>query len=100
MTDYQKGVRATFAILTWLCALCVLASLSGCLTPAKLVTHSDRMEALSAAATSQRCAEAAYEAQREILALLESQSAANTYLSAWDSRRVTYAVKAAEEACK
>ena len=30
MTDYQKGVRATFAILTWLCALCVLASLSGC----------------------------------------------------------------------
>lgn len=78
----------------------LLTLLSGCLTPAKLVTHSDRMEALSAAATSQRCAEAAYEAQREILALLESQAAASTYLGAWDSRRVTNAVKAAEEACK
>lgn len=75
-------------------------ALSGCLTPAKLVAHSDRMEVLSAAATSQHCAEAAYEAQREILALLESQAAASTYLSAWDSRRVTNAVKAAEEACK
>ena len=32
MTDYQKGVRA--AVL--LCGLCVLASLSGCLTAAKI----------------------------------------------------------------
>ena len=30
MTDYRNGVRATFAILTWLCGLCVLASLKGC----------------------------------------------------------------------
>lgn len=78
----------------------LLTLLSGCLTPAKLVTHSERMEVLSAAATSPRCAEAAYEAQRAILALLESQAAASTYLSAWDSRRVTQVVKAAEEACK
>lgn len=53
----------------------LLTLLSGCLTPAKLVTHSERVEALSAAATSQRCAEAAYEAQRAILALLESSPA-------------------------
>ena len=32
MNDYQKGVRA--AVL--LCGLCVLASLSGCLTAAKI----------------------------------------------------------------
>ena len=36
MTDYQKGVRATFAILAALCGLCALASLSGCLTAAKI----------------------------------------------------------------
>ncbi len=36
MTDYQKGVRAAFAILATLCGLCVLASLSGCLTAAKI----------------------------------------------------------------
>jgi hypothetical protein len=36
MTDYQKGVRAAFAILAALCGLCVLASLSGCLTAAKI----------------------------------------------------------------
>jgi hypothetical protein len=98
--DYRNGVRAAAAILLGLVVLCALASLPGCVTPAKLVTHSDRMEVLSAAATSPRCAEAAYEAQRAILALLESQAVATTYLSAWDSRRVTNAVKAAEEACK
>jgi hypothetical protein len=36
MTDYRNGVRAAFAILATLCALCVLASLSGCLTAAKI----------------------------------------------------------------
>ena len=36
MTDYQKGVRAAFTILAGLCALCVLASLSGCLTATKI----------------------------------------------------------------
>ena len=30
MTDYQKGVRATFAILLGLVVLCALASLKGC----------------------------------------------------------------------
>ena len=36
MTDYQKGVRAAVGIIAGLCALCVLASLSGCLTPTKI----------------------------------------------------------------
>lgn len=36
MTDYQKGVRAAFTILAVLCGLCMLASLSGCLTAAKI----------------------------------------------------------------
>ena len=36
MTDYQKGVRAAVGILAGLCVLCVLASLSGCLTAAKI----------------------------------------------------------------
>ena len=37
MTDYQKGVRAAVLIIAGLCWLCVLASLSGCLTATK--TH-------------------------------------------------------------
>ena len=34
--EYVTGVRAAFAILAVLCGLCVLASLSGCLTATKI----------------------------------------------------------------
>ena len=34
--EYVTGVRAAFTILAGLCALCVLASLSGCLTATKI----------------------------------------------------------------
>ena len=36
MTDYRNGVRAAYGILLGLCGLCVLASLSGCLTASKI----------------------------------------------------------------
>jgi len=36
MTDYRNGVRAAYGILLGLCVLCVLASLSGCLTATKI----------------------------------------------------------------
>ena len=36
MTDYQNGVRAAVGIIVVLCGLCVLASLSGCLTATKI----------------------------------------------------------------
>ena len=36
MTDYRNGVRAAYGILLGLCGLCVLASLSGCLTATKI----------------------------------------------------------------
>ena len=36
LDDYQKGVRAAVLIIAGLCGLCVLASLSGCLTAAKI----------------------------------------------------------------
>jgi len=36
MTDYQNGVRAAVLIIAGLCGLCVLASLSGCLTATKI----------------------------------------------------------------
>ena len=35
LDDYRNGVRAAYGILLGLCGLCVLASLSGCLTAAK-----------------------------------------------------------------
>ena len=34
--DYKRGVRAAVGIIVALCVLCVLASLSGCLTAAKI----------------------------------------------------------------
>ncbi len=34
--EYKRGVRAAFTILAVLCGLCVLASLSGCLTATKI----------------------------------------------------------------
>ncbi len=34
--EYKRGVRAAFTILAGLCGLCVLASLSGCLTATKI----------------------------------------------------------------
>ena len=34
--DYKRGVRAAVGIIAVLCGLCVLASLSGCLTATKL----------------------------------------------------------------
>ncbi len=34
--DHRMGTRAAFAILATLCGLCVLASLSGCLTAVKI----------------------------------------------------------------
>ena len=36
MTDYEKGIRSAVGIIAGLCGLCVLASLSGCLTAAKI----------------------------------------------------------------
>jgi len=38
LDDYQKGVRAAVLIIAGLCGLCVLASLSGCLTATKIRT--------------------------------------------------------------
>ena len=35
-TEYRRGVRAAIGILAVLCGLCVIASLSGCLTAAKI----------------------------------------------------------------
>ena len=34
--DYKRGVRAAVVIIAVLCGLCVLASLSGCLTATKI----------------------------------------------------------------
>ena len=35
-TEYKRGVRAAVLIIAGLCGLCVLASLSGCLTASKI----------------------------------------------------------------
>ena len=35
-TEYKRGVRAAVGIIAVLCGLCVLASLSGCLTATKI----------------------------------------------------------------
>ena len=59
MTDYRNGVRAAAAILLGLVVLCALASLSGCLTPAKLAEMAQRADTLSKGAKTDECADAA-----------------------------------------
>ena len=42
MTDYKRGTYAAAGIIALLVVLCVLASLPGCLTPAKLAEMAQR----------------------------------------------------------
>ena len=59
MTDHQRGTYAAAGIIALLVALCVLASLSGCLTPAKLAEMAQRADTLSKGAKTDECADAA-----------------------------------------
>ena len=70
MTDYQKGVRAAVLIIAGLCWLCVLASLSGCLTPAKLAEMAQRADTLSRGAKTDECADAAANAASAVVVAL------------------------------
>lgn len=75
MTDYKRGTYAAAGIIALLVVLCVLASLPGCLTPAKLTSMSQRADALSQGAKTKVCAEAAAKAAESIVAALEAMSA-------------------------
>lgn len=66
--------------------LLVVVSLSGCLTPAKLTSMSQRADVLSQGAKTQACAQAAAKAAEAVVAALEAMSA-------------PAAMKAAEVAC-
>ena len=59
--------RESFALLV---ALCALASLSGCLTPAALAEMSQRADVLSKGAKTQECAKAAANAAEAVVVAL------------------------------
>jgi len=65
--------RESFALLV---ALCALASLSGCLTPAALAEMAQRAEVLSKEAKTQDCADAAANAASAVMLALEDMIAA------------------------
>ena len=110
LDDYQKGVRAAVLFIAALCWLCLLASLSGCLTPAKLKAEALRMDALGQAAElacgsacSQRqiaCAKAAASALRAISEALRVQATATKYTTGALAPDVSAAIHAADEECK
>ena len=70
MTDYRNGVRAAAGILLGLVVLCALASLSGCLTPAKLAEMAQRADTLSRGAKTDECADAAANAAEAVVVAL------------------------------
>ena len=93
----QRGTYAAAGIIALLVALCVLASLSGCLTPAKLAEMAQRAEVLSKEAKTQDCADAAANAASAVVVALEDMTRA-TRLSD-PVRSPKSALRLAEVAC-
>jgi len=100
MTPAQEdrlGARTAVLIIAGLCWLCVLASLSGCLTPAALAEMAQRAEVLSKEAKTQDCADAAANAASAVVVALEDMTRA-TRLSD-PVRSPKSALRLAEVAC-
>ena len=96
--DWYDGAlwapRETPALLV---ALCVLASLSGCLTPAKLAEMAQRAEVLSKGAKTQDCADAAANAASAVVVALGDMIAATKMSDPVRSPKP--ALRLAEAAC-
>ena len=97
MTDYRNGVRAAAAILLGLVVLCALASLSGCLTPAKLAEMAQRADTLSRGAKTDECADAAANAASAVVVALEDMTRATKMSDPVRSPKP--ALRVAEVAC-
>ena len=70
MQEDRLGARTAVLIIAGLCGLCVLASLSGCLTPAKLAEMAQRADTLSKGAKTDECADAAANAASAVVVAL------------------------------
>jgi len=97
MTDYKRGTYAAAGIIALLVVLCVLASLSGCLTPAVLAEMAQRADTLSRGAKTDECADAAANAASAVVVALEDMTRA-TRLSD-PVRSPKSALRLAEVAC-
>ena len=97
MTDHQRGTYAAAGIIALLVALCALASLSGCLTPAALASMSQRADELSRGAKTQDCADAAANAASDIVRALEDMTRATRLSDPMRSPKP--ALRLAEVAC-
>ena len=95
--EYKRGLRAAAGIIALLVALCVLASLSGCLTPAALASMSQRADELSRGAKTQDCADAAANAASDIVRALEDMTRATRLSDPMRSPKP--ALRLAEVAC-
>jgi hypothetical protein len=95
--EYRLEVRAAVLIIAGLCGLCVLASLSGCLTPAALAEMAQRADTLSKGAKTDECADAAANAASAVVVALEDMTRA-TRLSD-PVRSPKSALRLAEVAC-
>ena len=95
--EYKRGLRAAAGIIALLVALCVLASLSGCLTPAKLAEMAQRADTLSRGAKTDECADAAANAASDIVRALEDMTRATRLSDPMRSPKP--ALRLAEVAC-
>ena len=97
MTDHQRGTYAAAGIIALLVVLCVLASLSGCLTPAALASMSQRADELSRGAKTQDCADAAANAASAVVVALGDMTRATRMSDPVRSPKP--ALRVAEAAC-
>ena len=97
MTDHQRETYAAAGIIALLVALCALASLSGCLTPAKLAEMAQRADTLSKGAKTDECADAAANAASDIVRALEDMTRATRLSDPMRSPKP--ALRLAEVAC-
>ena len=97
MTDYRNGVRAAAGILLGLVLLCAIASLSGCLTPAKLAEMAQRADTLSRGAKTDECADAAANAAEAVVVALNVMTRATKMSD--PVRSPKSALRLAEVAC-
>ena len=95
--EYRLGVRAAVLIIAALCLLCGLASLSGCLTPAKLAEMAQRADTLSRGAKTDECADAAANAASAVVVALEDMTRATKMSDPVRSPKP--ALRVAEVAC-
>ena len=96
--EYNRGVRAAVGIIAVLCGLCVLASLSGCLTATKLHRWETALLGWARKGDAQ-CVESAKVASRYLVNANRTLTGANSALDLETDREAKKLMTEAAQKC-